>query len=247
MTRRKFIESYGATCKNWQWSWSFINEAEKFVIFGAWDRETEGKMTKILSEDWKINRRGKKNAGYPQSLEHIRLIEENGFRLMTFPMQYSDAHRERDGKGSAKIGGFTPELTEKKLIKIGDSYYAADSNAVSPLAEELPKTGKFLEGAKTTVTINAYERNPKARAACVAHHGYKCTVCGFDFSKFYGEVGKDFIHVHHIVSIGKIGKRYEIDPITDLTPVCPNCHAMIHRIEPPLTVEQLRKLLYKTR
>ncbi len=40
MSRKEFIESVDATCKNWQWSWSFINETERFIVFGAWDRNT---------------------------------------------------------------------------------------------------------------------------------------------------------------------------------------------------------------
>jgi 5-methylcytosine-specific restriction protein A len=88
-----------------------------------------------------------------------------------------------------------------------------------------------------------YERNPKARAACIAHHGCKCAVCGFDFATAYGPIGEGFIHVHHILAIGKIGKEYKVDPINHLIPVCPNCHAMIHRTDPALTIERLRKTL----
>ena len=83
MSRKQFIESQGATCKNWTWSWSFINEAEKFIIFGAWDVYDDGDMTLILSEDWEISRRGGRQPGYPQSREHIRLIEEEGYKLKT--------------------------------------------------------------------------------------------------------------------------------------------------------------------
>src|SRR6266480_5101142 len=89
VNRREFIESQGATCKNWQWSWSFINEAKRIIIFGAWDRDTVGKRTKIFSEDWQFGRSGRRNSGYRQAKEHIRLIEEEGYQLMTFPM-----HRE---------------------------------------------------------------------------------------------------------------------------------------------------------
>ena len=50
-----------------------------------------------------------------------------------------------------------------------------------------------------------------------------------DFEETYGELGRGFIHVHHLVPISSIGKTYQIDPINDLAPVCPNCHAMLHR------------------
>ena len=105
MNRKKFIQSHRATCRNWQWSWSFVNESERFVIFGAWDRFTDGK---ILSEDWQVRRDGHKSHGYDQSREHVRLIEEEGYRWMTFPMQYED-----EGGGLAKIGGFTQSLPRR--------------------------------------------------------------------------------------------------------------------------------------
>jgi 5-methylcytosine-specific restriction protein A len=238
MSRKTFVESQGATCNNWNWSWSFINEAKRFIIFGAWDRFTDSKRAKIFSEDWKLNPKGQKNKGYGQSREHIRLIEEEGYRLMTFPIQPTEASW-KEGK-IPKIEKFTPKLTEKTLARMGRDWYAADPDATIPLAEELVTPEKYPEGARFSVTINAYERNPKARAACIAHHGYLCAACGFDFAAVYGTWGKNFIHVHHIKPIGKIGKQYEIDPKKDLIPVCPNCHAMIHRTEPALTVAQLR-------
>ena len=238
MSRRKFIESQGATCKNWQNSWSFINEAKRIIIFGAWDRDTVGKRTKIFSEDWQFGKNDRQNPDYRQSKEHIRLIEEEGYELMTFPM-----HREDDKDGRAKIGGITQKLTKRKLTRVGGEWFASDYDEVSSvtLAEEISSPEKYSEGTRVAVTINAYERNPKARAACITHHGHVCAVCRFNFVSVYGDLGEGFIHVHHVIPIGKIGKEYEIDPIKDLIPVCPNCHAMIHRAEPPLTIDQLRQ------
>lgn len=95
-------------------------------------------------------------------------------------------------------------------------------------AEELPPGQTFPEGAAQKVLVNRYERNPAARAACIAHHGCRCVVCGFDFEAVYGELGKGFIHVHHVVPLGTIKEDYDVNPVTDMVPVCPNCHAMIH-------------------
>ncbi|MCX6971642.1 MAG: HNH endonuclease [Verrucomicrobia bacterium] len=243
MNRKQFIESHGGTCKNWTWSWSFINKAEKTIFFGAWDMHTDGQKALILSEEWKANPRGKKSAAYDQSREHVRLIEEEGYRLKTFTLKYSDAKKGKDGLGPAKIDGFIPELTEKTLSKVGNSWYASSGAATNSLPEEITHPEKYAEGAKKTVTINAYERSPKARAACIAHHGVTCMTCGFNFEQAYGTLGEGFIHVHHIIPIGKIAVEYEVNPVTDLVPVCPNCHAMIHRAEPPLTIQQLREHL----
>lgn len=243
MSRKTFIDSVGATCKNWQWSWSFINQEERFIVFGAWDRNIEGRKVLIFSDDWQFNAHGKKQSGYQQSREHIRLIEEEGYRLMTFPMKYSDERKDEDGIGPAKIEDFTPVLSERKLTKIGNAWYASDRSNASTLAEEISTPEKYAEGAKVSVTINAYERSAAARKACIQHHGTMCAACGIDFKKIYGAIGEGFTHVHHIVLIGAVGDLYEIDPVQDLIPVCPNCHAMIHRVDPPLTLAQLRLLL----
>lgn len=98
----------------------------------------------------------------------------------------------------------------------------------------------FEEGKHTRVTVSRYERDPKARKACIDAHGTNCCVCGFDFEAFYGEIGRDFIHVHHLNPIAAQGGVHEIDPIKDMRPVCPNCHAIIHRHSPPLSIQQLK-------
>lgn len=114
-----------------------------------------------------------------------------------------------------------------------------------PYPEELlPENGLVLtEGAKRTVIVNSYERNPKARSMCIAHWGRQCAVCNFDFLKTYGEIGSGFIHVHHLVPVSRIGESYQVDPVDDLRPICPNCHAMLHSANPPLSVERLRELI----
>ena len=91
------------------------------------------------------------------------------------------------------------------------------------------------EGRWKKVTVNEYERSKKARMKCISKYGYKCHACKKSLDEVYGEIGKDFVHVHHLVQISKIGHDYEVDPIQDLCPVCPNCHAMLHRTDPPLT------------
>jgi len=107
----------------------------------------------------------------------------------------------------------------------------ADLTGETLYSLEIPKNvlGELTEGAKTTITINAYERSTKARNACIAHYGTTCCVCGFDFEKVYGEIGKGFTHVHHIKRLADIAENYIVDPINDLRPVCPNCHSMLHR------------------
>lgn len=58
--------------------------------------------------------------------------------------------------------------------------------------------------------------------------------------KIYGEIGAGYIHVHHLKPLAEVTGEREIDPIADLIPVCPNCHAMLHRASEP-TIEELRE------
>lgn len=115
---------------------------------------------------------------------------------------------------------------------------------ISPLWPDQVGDSKYSEGHKLQVTVNRYERDPKARAACIACWGTSCTVCILDFAERYGDLGAGFIHVHHLVPLSKIGKAYEVDPREDLRPVCPNCHAMLHKSG--LSISQLQKRLRGT-
>lgn len=109
--------------------------------------------------------------------------------------------------------------------------------------DDVPEHRTYVEGVAKLVEVNAFERNPAARQACIDHYAPICRVCGLDFEDRYGPLGRGFIHVHHEVPLAAIGHGYEVDPIKDLKPVCPNCHAMLHRQEPPLSIYALRKLL----
>lgn len=100
----------------------------------------------------------------------------------------------------------------------------------------------YREGKRFSVTSTAIERNPEARNACIRHFGCSCQVCGFNFYEKYGELGRDYIHVHHLNELANSNGEYELDPTTDLVPLCPNCHAMVHKKKPAISVEELRKM-----
>jgi 5-methylcytosine-specific restriction protein A len=245
-SRRAFIESIGATCQNWQWSWSFVNHPRRFVVFGAWDIHMTGRHCLILSGTWQAKHTGRRNPGYPQSLKHIRLVVEDGYSLKTFPMKWGGARKGDSGDGPAKIDGFTPVLTDRGLLNIGKDWYAtalADDESEITLAEELDGSERYPEGKRKQVYVNVVERSGKAREACVQHHGRDCIVCGFNFGRAFGKLGDRFIHVHHLVPVAASEGEREIDPVRDLVPVCPNCHAMIHQVSPPMDIELLRALL----
>lgn len=112
------------------------------------------------------------------------------------------------------------------------------------LPEEIAAaTTPLVEGAVCRVTVNAYERNPQARRRCIEAHGTRCEICRFSFGEAYGEVAEGYIHVHHLRPLSEIACEYTVDPVEDLRPVCPNCHAVLHRRIPAFSIEEVLTFL----
>jgi 5-methylcytosine-specific restriction enzyme A len=120
--------------------------------------------------------------------------------------------------------------------------------SIVPTEEEADQNAALFElglpeGAKSRVEVNRYERSPLNRATCIAAHGSICGACGFDFGRKYGQLGEGYIEVHHLVPVSLMGGSYVIDPVRDLIPLCANCHAIVHRRNPPIPISELRQLI----
>lgn len=142
----------------------------------------------------------------------------------------------------------TSELLDYLHVRLGEfipepAYEESSELSEFIIPEEIFDNENLYEGSKQRVIVNAYERNPQARKACISHYGTRCQICGFDFAQKYGIVGRGLIHVHHLKPLCDIGEEYKVDPIRDLCPVCPNCHTIIHRRNPPYTIEEVREFL----
>ncbi len=122
------------------------------------------------------------------------------------------------------------------------AWAAATGNACVGFPDESASADAFPEGAATMVYVNRYERNPAARARCLGHYGLRCCVCNMSFAEDYGDLAASYIQVHHLKLLGDICEEYEVDPIRDLRPVCPNCHAVIHLMKPPMSIDEARRL-----
>lgn len=142
MNRKQFILSYGATCRNWTWSWSFINHDEQMVVFGAWDVERDQERAVILREEWEYTAKKKKQPGYTLALEHIGYILQ-GYDLYTFNMVHAPRPDDPD---IAAIKDFERRLDKRFLRKEGIVWYADFSD--SPFPEELTVPAGYIEGAK---------------------------------------------------------------------------------------------------
>lgn len=139
------------------------------------------------------------------------------------------------------------ELTQlKKAVKLSGQPVEFDkivgiSDAALP--EELPPD--YREGNSIKISINKYERDPKARRACLKKYGYSCSACSKKLEDIYGAIANKFIVVHHLKPIASIGKEYILNAERDLRPVCPDCHAIIHKRNPPFSIEEVKDMISK--
>lgn len=122
------------------------------------------------------------------------------------------------------------------------AYFSGNTDIENLFPNEIASATIYTEGSISNVPVNRYERDRDARDVCIEHNGLNCKACGFNFENVYGGLGEGFIHVHHLKPLSEIRESYQVDPINDLVPVCPNCHAMIHRYG-LLSIEQLREIL----
>ena len=137
-------------------------------------------------------------------------------------------------------------LVYKKIFI--SSYLVAIAKKYTPLKtdfrfpEEIDD-GIWSEGTIRTVQVNAFERNPEARQRCIEAHGTTCSVCSFSFGDVYGDFARDFIHVHHLNPLATQRTEHNVDPVRDLRPVCPNCHAVIHMRNGCLSIEEAKSMI----
>lgn len=97
------------------------------------------------------------------------------------------------------------------------------------------------------ISVNARERDPLNRSLCFARHGWSCAVCGLNTAQRYGAIAEGFIEAHELFRPLDDGQVQEFDPARDLVPVCPTCHALIHRGRTtPLSIEELRRAMQHT-
>lgn len=137
-----------------------------------------------------------------------------------------------------------PKKLDGKLLEYINTHFT-DNNQNDIYPEMINENEPVYEGLKKEITVNKYERSSIARAKCIEYQGLRCKICNTDFSEVYGAIGKGFIHIHHITPVSKIGETYKVDYKKDLIPVCPNCHAMLHKRKEngeEITIEELQRI-----
>lgn len=221
--------------KGGNWDTGVVEHEGEFVIFA--NVGTEGRTGHNYGNRWEGRyfrwyHKGGSHLGWPS----VQKLLDPTARVHIFWRTSNETPFEYAGEGRVI------ELADTSPVEFLWSFDASPINQ-SELTVQSPEEatrGQYREGSVRQVLVNAYERDRAARQACINHYGTACSVCGLVFEERYGGLGADFIHVHHIVPLSELGSDYEPDPIKDLRPVCPNCHAMLHRRRPVLTIAELR-------
>lgn len=180
---------------------------------------------------------GKRTSHLKQPLLKKMLHPGIGQRIFLFTRTNDKSPFTYEGEVSVK--NFQDTTPVKITWQFAQKQYDISDEAGNTFSEPVV----FYEGAISEVKLTKHERNPLARRMCIEHFGCFCQVCSFDFYKQYGELGKDYIQVHHLVPIASIKYEYSLNPEKDLIPVCPNCHVMIHYRDPMLSIDELREIL----
>ncbi len=127
----------------------------------------------------------------------------------------------------------------RRLILVGGGDILSEEDADDAGIADAP-----IEERRRYVAHRKIERNPTAGKAAKKVHGYICQGCDFNFSGVYGEFASGYIEAHHLIPLSSIpeGETVSLDPKTDFSVLCANCHRMVHRKGGPKTMEELRAL-----
>jgi hypothetical protein len=135
--------------------------------------------------------------------------------------------------------------TEADVSSLAESAEHSDG-ATLPIAEE-DDEGAFVEGRERYRIHRTKERDPRivrlVKARRLAEEGcFVCDVCGFNFERTYGERGRGFVEAHHTVPLSELEEE-TITREQDIALVCSNCHRMLHRGKPLLSVAELQSIV----
>lgn len=170
---------------------------------------------------------------------------------LRFDPSYAGKGLRRGGKLEQQIweeyAGDRPRLAAvAKAIRVAIGTSGKLPPETLPLSDE---DEEFPEGGVLTSMHRRRERNPKIsrrkkESVLAATGALRCEVCDFDFSGAYGELGSGFAECHHRQPLSALPNS-RTTRLTDLAIVCANCHRMLHRSKPMLTVEQLAVIVQK--
>lgn len=154
---------------------------------------------------------------------------------------YRDGFRGAQGIYLTKLSRSLAEALREVAGVSASPAGGADSAAPSQAARE------FAEGERSRRESAFFKRNPALRAAAIAKHGVRCRGCDHSLGEIYGELGAGYIEIHHLDPLAERADGLSAGPhqttVDDVTPLCANCHRMVHRRRPALSIDELRRAM----
>lgn len=135
-----------------------------------------------------------------------------------------------------------PEQHHSQYSRFLESFAEIKLGQIDAGTRKVVDRRAFEEGQRSIAEINMVVRNPALVAAAKARYGFRCQVCDFNFEERYGNLGKGFIEVHHLLPISA-RKGQRTSTIDDVGVVCANCHRMLHHGSKLLSISELQALL----
>ena len=147
-------------------------------------------------------------------------------------------------KGFKKFNSVAQNIPKEYMGAINELCRKKKGSPVPVLGSNESFVINKAEGNRIEFFTTRYERNLKYRDAAIKIHGTQCQICGFDFEKMYGYIGKNYIEVHHKKPLFSLEEEMIPDPETDMIIICSNCHRMIHRKKNNIiTPEKLKEII----
>jgi len=203
-------------------------------FFGI-DDANPPKSLRVIYHDKKLNLRVSVDPFHRVRIFWPKVMSEDIARA--FPVETAMLKAEEEQGRGAIIMHFR---------KLNDLYFEIEFYGAGVLAEETVPDEYMaqVEGKAVRVEYLRRVRSAINRQKAIEIHGTACAVCGFDFHKTYGDLGRGFIEVHHLKPLGESEEETEVNPETDLIPLCANCHRMIHRGESgAIAPDKLKEML----
>lgn len=151
----------------------------------------------------------------------------------------------RDGFRGAQdiyLTKLTPTLAEALRETAGIVASTAQPDVASQTAKATIQ--EFAEGERSRREAAFFKRNPALRAAAIAKHGLHCQGCERSLAELYGALGEGYIEIHHLDPLAERpvaqGAELRVTTVDDVAPLCANCHRMVHRSRPAMSLVDLR-------
>ena len=123
------------------------------------------------------------------------------------------------------------ENFHKFNLNLDDIHYEAEEGKILTALHHYKERDKKIVEAKKLSILAKFNK-------------LSCEACNFNFKEFYGERGSSYIECHHLLPVSQMSLNHKTK-LDDLCILCSNCHRMVHRNTPWLTLNQLKSIIKK--